>query len=132
MSESNTSGTGAQSASHFWKPCVLLIDDGFFGGKSVGLESEITTTLQVHRETHSSSWMGFTIQVPFGANNGDDGSGKCHEWNWTLAKLAQEHKMTVVFPMEPDYFIRDVEQSLLAALPENTKTLSRLDFHSKA
>ncbi|KAL6811802.1 hypothetical protein V8C40DRAFT_257532 [Trichoderma camerunense] len=57
--------------------------------------------------------MGFTIQLPFGANNEDDGFGKCHERNRTLklTKSAQEHKMTVEFPMESDYFIREIEQS---------------------
>lgn len=32
-------------------------------------------------------------------------------------KPAQENKITVVFPMGSDYFIRGVEQSLLATLP---------------
>lgn len=71
--------TTQPSHPHMWRPCVLLVDDGCFSGKSLGLPSEITTTLQVHRETHESSWMGFTIQVPFGANNDGDGFGICHE-----------------------------------------------------
>ncbi|UKZ82968.1 hypothetical protein TrVFT333_010769 [Trichoderma virens FT-333] len=131
MSESTAAETHPKVPPHFWKPCVLLIDDGFFGGKGLGLPSDIATTLQVHREKHKSSWMGFTIQVPFGANSEDDGFGMCHERKRSppSTTAAQEYKLTVEFPMDSDYFIRSVEQSLLAALPENTKTMSRLDVY---
>ncbi|KAL7931497.1 P-loop containing nucleoside triphosphate hydrolase protein [Trichoderma chlorosporum] len=133
MSQSTAAESRVSGHAHFWKPCVLLIDDGFFGGKSLGLPSDVTTTLQVHRETYQASWMGFSIQVPFGSTSEDDGFGMCHERKRVLQTSlpAKEFKLSVQFPMNTPYFIRDVEPSLLAALPESTKTLSRLDVYLK-
>ncbi|KAL6811808.1 hypothetical protein V8C40DRAFT_270746 [Trichoderma camerunense] len=55
--------------------------------------------LQVHRENDRTSWLGFTIKVPFGANSGDNGFGKCHEWNRTLLsnRPKQDYKVTIQF-----------------------------------
>ncbi|KAL7955999.1 hypothetical protein V8C34DRAFT_306941 [Trichoderma compactum] len=61
----------------------------------------------------------------------DDGFGMCHERNRILksTRPAQEYKMAVGFPVGSGYFVRDVEQGLLATLPESTKTMSRLDVY---
>ncbi|KAK0756460.1 hypothetical protein N5P37_010932 [Trichoderma harzianum] len=118
---------------HLWKPCVLLIGNRFFGGKSLGLPSLITTRLQVHRENDRTSWLGFTIKVPFGANSEDNGFGKCHEWNRTLLsnRPKEDYKVTIEFPADSPYLIQQVEQSLLASFPYTEKVMCRLDVYLK-
>jgi hypothetical protein len=77
MSQSKSSGKSSVAA-HFWKPCALLIDDHLIGGTGLGVDSYIDTTIQIHRETDAPSVMGFSISIPFGASNEDDGFGVCH------------------------------------------------------
>lgn len=56
MSQSKTAESGAAAPKpHYWKPCVILINNVFFGGKGLGLETDIATTIQCHREKDKSS-----------------------------------------------------------------------------
>lgn len=69
---------------HLWKPSAIFIDmDTIFGGNSLGFDSPITVTVQVHRETKKTSWFGFTIEVPYSPKAEDDGFGRCHGGKWT-------------------------------------------------
>jgi hypothetical protein len=77
MSQSKSSGASSL-ANHFWKPCALLIDNQVIGGAGLGVDSYINTTIQIHREADATSVMGFSISIPFGASNEDDGFGVCH------------------------------------------------------
>lgn len=77
MSQSKSS-KGSAVVNHFWKPCALLIDDKVLGGAGLGLDTYITTTIQIHRDAEATSWAGFSISFPFGKTNEDDGFGVCH------------------------------------------------------
>lgn len=77
MSQSKSS-KGSTVVNHFWKPCALLIDDEVLGGAGLGLETYLTTTIQIHRDAEATSWAGFSISFPFGKTNEDDGFGVCH------------------------------------------------------
>ncbi|PKK41694.1 hypothetical protein CI102_14308 [Trichoderma harzianum] len=114
---------------HLWRPCVLLIGNRFFGGKNLGLPSLITTMIQVHRESDRASWLGFTIHIPLGTNNENNGFGIRHEWNRTLLSNCpkQDYKVTIQFPLESPYSIQQVERSLLASLPDTGKLMFWLD-----
>jgi hypothetical protein len=86
MSQSTAVAKPFVPKKHFWKPCALIINKRLFGGKGLGLQVPITTTIQVHRETDSTSWTGFSIEVPFGPQIEEEGFGMCHggkslEWS---------------------------------------------------
>lgn len=86
MSQSADIGHTPVAKTHVWKPSALLIDnDVIFGGKSLGFDSPITTTVHVHvsREVIKTSWTGFTIEVPFGPYAEEDGFGMCHGCEWS-------------------------------------------------
>lgn len=56
----------------------MLIDGHILGGAGLGVDSYISTTIQIHREVDATSVVRFSISIPFGSSNEDDGFGVCH------------------------------------------------------
>lgn len=62
------------------RPCSLLVDNELLAGKNFGLESnEIEVSVHYHTNTGRSSWRGFKLEFPLGADLEDQGFGMCHE-----------------------------------------------------
>lgn len=79
MSQSKSTEAGDEPKyAHYRKACALVLGEFLFGGRDLGLKTKINTTIQVHRETDRTSWMGFAIEIPFGEKNEEEGFGVCH------------------------------------------------------
>ncbi|KPM45180.1 hypothetical protein AK830_g1349 [Neonectria ditissima] len=80
------------------KKCALLPDetnDVLFGGKSLGVETDVTTMVTTYASADSDPWMGFIIHFPLGASNEDDGFGIVHK-SEKLDRLNSSTKPTEV------------------------------------
>ncbi|KAL6407075.1 hypothetical protein AUP68_09901 [Ilyonectria robusta] len=63
-------------------PAAMLIDgpdDRLFGGKTLGVDTDITMTMVVYRPTDTNPWKGFSVEFPFGATNEESGFGMSHK-----------------------------------------------------
>ncbi|KAJ3530916.1 hypothetical protein NM208_g3330 [Fusarium decemcellulare] len=60
--------------------CVLAVEpDGqFFGGKTLGLDSDIATTLLASQVPDANPFLGFSIEIPLGVSNEESGFGQTH------------------------------------------------------
>lgn len=133
MSEPKTTESGAAPKKHYWKPCVLLIGNEFFGGKGLGLETAVSTTVQCHIEKYSSSWMGFSIKVPFGLTTEDDGFGMCHELDHKTGRAriipTETYSITVQLPTNSVVTHNELDEAMLRRLPDSTKTMCRINIY---
>ncbi|KAM0249672.1 hypothetical protein ACHAQJ_008969 [Trichoderma viride] len=125
MSQSKTSGTRAPQA-HFWKPCALLIDNKVIGGSGLGLETYIATTIQIHRNVDATSYLGFSIDIPFGSANEDDGFGICHTAK-RLPPPAESYRLIVKFPTKPAATATQLDNGLRKLVPPTDKKLCKLE-----
>lgn len=78
MSQPKAPGAKAPPHAHYWKPCAMVMEGGLFGGRGLGLKTGIHTMIRVHREPQATSFVGFTVEMPLGENNEDDGFGVIH------------------------------------------------------
>ncbi|KAL6794263.1 P-loop containing nucleoside triphosphate hydrolase protein [Trichoderma sp. SZMC 28012] len=134
MSQSKTAESGAAAPKpHYWKSCVILIDNEFFGGKGLGLDTAVTTTIQCHKEKDNSSWMGFSIQIPFGPKIEDEGFGKCHGLDHTAGRTriipADTYSITIQLPTNSVVTHDELDEAMLKRLPDSTKTMCRIDVY---
>ncbi len=72
----------------------------FFGGKGLGFDSLLSTTLVAVRNVDSESFLGFELHAPFGDDNEKIGFGACHTFNKATdrAELTKMYRLTVKFP----------------------------------
>ena len=71
-----------------WDSTIALSDDGpFLGGGTLGIDGDTRVALLVSTRQHSDPWMGFSIEVPHGAENEDLGFGV----QFQPARTHQEH-----------------------------------------
>lgn len=81
-----------------YTPAAMLIDgldDHLFGGKTLGVDSDIAMTMVVNQSSDTNPWKGFSVEFPFGASNEDDGFGMSHK----SKLIVPLHP----FPLGPDY-----------------------------
>ncbi|KAM0524166.1 hypothetical protein ACHAPE_001427 [Trichoderma viride] len=118
---------GSVVVNHFWKPCALLIDDEVLGGAGLGLDTYITTTIQVHRDANGTSWAGFSISFPFGKTNEDDGFGVCHSVDTRIGAMppADSYRLEIKFP-KFEFTVEPADGSLRKLVPATDKKLSSL------
>ncbi|KAM0249671.1 hypothetical protein ACHAQJ_008968 [Trichoderma viride] len=132
MSQSTANQKTPAPKPHLYRPSAILIDiDTIFGGKSLGFESPITTTVHVHKETTKTSWVGFTIEVPYGPNAEDGGIGRCHgvsraDGRDVIVPL-ETYKVTVQFPETAYCIIEELRPDLMSLVPNAKKYMSRID-----
>ncbi|KAF4469844.1 DNA helicase [Fusarium albosuccineum] len=62
--------------------CVLVVEPlgQFFGGKKLGLDSDINTILWASQARGKNPYLGFSIDLPLSASNEESGFGQTHEW----------------------------------------------------
>ncbi|KAM0254015.1 hypothetical protein ACHAQJ_006985 [Trichoderma viride] len=131
--------TGATPApkKHFWRPCALLINKRtcMLGGKGLGRDDPITCIVHVHKETDSTSWNGFTIEVPFGPNIEEEGFGICHGVNHSEGRGSiipiKIYKIRVKFPRNTDSSVEEVPAELLKLFREDMKKMCILNVSLK-
>ncbi|KAM0255907.1 hypothetical protein ACHAQJ_005308 [Trichoderma viride] len=129
MSQSKSSGASSV-ANHFWKHCAMLIDGHVLGGVDLGVDSYISTTIRIHREVDATAVMGFSLSIPFGSSNEDDGFGVCHaidRRNNTIPP-ADSYRLLIKFPTAPklDFTVKPADDSLRELVPATDKRLSSL------
>lgn len=73
-----TTSAGTQKTAPFWKPCALQIEGEFLGGSGLGLPTDVKTVLVAHKNSEGTSWLGFLLEIPLGAENEEQGFGVCH------------------------------------------------------
>ncbi|KAL7914316.1 hypothetical protein GGI35DRAFT_239982 [Trichoderma velutinum] len=89
--------------------------------------------LHVHREPETTSWMGFSIEIPLGASNEDDGFGVIHTYGRVLKKSipVDHYKILVSFPLDSMFFIEKCSADILPGLPKTNKKFCSLKVHLK-
>lgn len=65
-----------------------MLGDSFFGGRGLGIQTAIDTKVHMHREPEATSWLGFSIEIPLGESNKDDGFGVVHGCKSTTLSVA--------------------------------------------
>ncbi|EHK26788.1 uncharacterized protein TRIVIDRAFT_217403 [Trichoderma virens Gv29-8] len=134
MSQSRSTAAGPNpGAPHYWKPCALVIGENFFGGSGLGIKTQINTAIHIHRETEGTSWLGFTIEIPFGESNEDDGFGVCHTYDRVTLKSipVDRYKIEISFSLDSAFTIETLSDELEKMLPPTDKKLSWLEVHLK-
>lgn len=89
MAQPAVRGNAPGPKAHYWRHAAIYFEemDSIFGGKGLGIKTPFATSVHVHRETTKTSWVGFTIEVPFGPQNEDEGFGCCHEGKFSAILL---------------------------------------------
>ncbi|TFB02785.1 Regulator of nonsense transcripts 1 [Trichoderma ghanense] len=123
----------AEPDAHYWKPCALEMGGWLFGGRGLGIQTAIQTVLHVHREPEATSWQGFTIEIPLGERNEDDGFGVTHKYDRRHIKTitADHYSIEVHFPHGSQFIINELSEDTLAKLPDTKKKMSWLEVHLK-
>ncbi|PTB37353.1 hypothetical protein M441DRAFT_40099 [Trichoderma asperellum CBS 433.97] len=111
----------------------MLIDGHILGGAGLGVDSYISTTIQIHREVDATSVVRFSINIPFGSSNEDDGFGVCHTVNRQNNSIppTDSYRLVIKFPTSPklDFTVKPADDSLRKLLPATDKKLSSLVIH---
>ncbi|KAL6887186.1 hypothetical protein HDV57DRAFT_508130 [Trichoderma longibrachiatum] len=130
MSQPKAPGAKAPPHAHYWKPCALEMRGWFFGGRGLGIQTAIQTVLYVHRESEATSWEGFTIEMPLGKNNEDDGFGVTQRYR-SRPSPPIITKFEVRFPIGSRFIVQEISEGTLAKLPKTDKKMSLLEVHSE-
>ncbi|KAF7558241.1 hypothetical protein G7Z17_g158 [Cylindrodendrum hubeiense] len=72
---------GKKAIKTYVKPCAIMVGslDGVrFGGKGLGMCTDIATNIMLVNSADTAAWTGFNIEFPLGQSNEEDGFGVCH------------------------------------------------------
>ncbi|KAJ3538736.1 hypothetical protein NM208_g5772 [Fusarium decemcellulare] len=113
----------------FFKPCAILLDglDGpVLGGKELGV-SDIETRILLRRRADSDAWMGFSLELPLGQANEEEGFGMCYKINPQTRRVvpADTRRITIKFPRDGfQRFVEPVSDALRARFPSVKKEMT--------
>ncbi|KAM5342775.1 hypothetical protein ACJ41O_013741 [Fusarium nematophilum] len=118
------------------RPCVVLVggpNGHFFGGKTLGLNSDIATTLVACRAPDTNPWLGFSIDFPLGESNEDEGFGMTH---MVVREAVARPKPTNVLRLkiklprgQIDTSFENLDEATRAKFPKVKSFMSKVNVH---
>ncbi|KAH7010165.1 P-loop containing nucleoside triphosphate hydrolase protein [Ilyonectria destructans] len=118
----------------FWRPCALVIgglQGTVFGGKTLGVTgSEIDTAIHFANSSGYDPWMGFSVDIPLGESDEEDGLGTSHplRGNSSSPKPVSTSKITVKFPRDQFLFsVEPLDPALHCLFTSGNQDLAVLD-----
>ncbi|KKO98444.1 hypothetical protein THAR02_09455 [Trichoderma harzianum] len=115
---------------HAW--CALIIDDGFLGGKELGLPTDIRSQLMVHRVLSRPAWLAFTIEFPHASGGEEEGFGTFYFRRCQKPMPSLSYRIDVKFPLgKLAHAVKPIEPALVRSLPEGGSKFSVLEIDVK-
>ncbi|KAM0218236.1 hypothetical protein ACHAQI_001423 [Fusarium lateritium] len=113
-----------------FKACVLKVNDSLFGGKGLGVATDIDTSLLALRTPDVDSYLALVVDLPLPTSSEDNGFGKCHMMNGETQKVTpcDIRRFRVKFPREQiEIAYRAASQEEAAAYPKVKAAMTWVD-----
>ncbi|KAL7959265.1 WD40-repeat-containing domain protein [Trichoderma compactum] len=118
---------------HSW--CALVVEDGFLGGRELGLPTDVRCQLWVRHVSGHPVWLAFIIDILRGWAGEEDGFGEFYfvdprRYTGPIPSLI--YRIQVKFPLDNlVHAVKPIEPALVKSLPEGGSKFSMFEIDLK-